>query len=265
MIRIDTPEALASHIASFKKQHSHCETNLFLQPEELDRAIRKGRIHVQETEGCLSLYIRLAAGETMYYCYADSPGNIKPDSGARPVYIEVIGKAKAQTQWQAQMEAIAAGLDSSYVQMKTSAAKLILQNTSLLPDGFSIRKSTPADRIPIYDYFRPVQDRTPDPDQLDAYLADAEGWIIEEAGMQAGFLIAKEAMGASSLEYIAIHPQYRRRSLGEALVWRYLSDTCPHVKNYTLWVNQENQGARALYEKFGYTASALEKRIYQLT
>jgi ribosomal protein S18 acetylase RimI-like enzyme len=71
-----------------------------------------------------------------------------------------------------------------------------------------------------------------------------EVWLAEEQGHVVGFA----AISAARLEQLYVHPDHQRRGIGAAL----LSKTKERQPDgFTLWVFQQNEGARRFYEANG--------------
>lgn len=63
---------------------------------------------------------------------------------------------------------------------------------------------------------------------------------------------------------IAVHPDFRRRGIGEALVSVLLSHTIQNgVAKHTLEVRASNAPAISLYKKFGFESAGLRKNYYE--
>ena len=63
---------------------------------------------------------------------------------------------------------------------------------------------------------------------------------------------------------VAVHPDYRRSGIGEALLTILLDHTIKNgINSHTLEVRASNKPAICLYEKFGFEASGLRKNYYE--
>ncbi len=63
---------------------------------------------------------------------------------------------------------------------------------------------------------------------------------------------------------VAVHPGFRRRGIGEALVTVLLDHTEKNgVLNHTLEVRASNDAAISLYSKFGFQPAGLRKKYYE--
>ena len=90
------------------------------------------------------------------------------------------------------------------------------------------------------------------------YLDDASPAAKDSAGALVGFAVGcQESLRSGILLDLAVHPNFRRRGLGEALVLRVLRALLAlgYVKAH-LWVTEGNSPARTLYEKVGFTVDA---------
>ena len=81
----------------------------------------------------------------------------------------------------------------------------------------------------------------------------------------AGYIGSQTVLGESDMMNIAVHPDYRRRGVGRALVLAL----CEAVKKQmiasalTLEVRNSNAPAIALYESLGFAQIGLRKNYYQ--
>jgi [ribosomal protein S18]-alanine N-acetyltransferase len=80
------------------------------------------------------------------------------------------------------------------------------------------------------------------------------------AGMIVMWLIMDEAHIAT----IAVHPDYRRRGIAEALLITALQAAARHgAKEATLEVRAGNQAAQKLYQKFNFEIAGVRPRYYR--
>lgn len=65
---------------------------------------------------------------------------------------------------------------------------------------------------------------------------------------------------------VAVHPDYQRQGLGQALLWAMLKQAHQRgLERATLEVRVSNQAAIALYEKFGFREAGRRRRYYEDT
>jgi ribosomal-protein-alanine N-acetyltransferase len=63
---------------------------------------------------------------------------------------------------------------------------------------------------------------------------------------------------------VAVHPAYRRRGIGEALISVLLAHTVNNgIRSHTLEVRASNKAAISLYTKFGFEPAGLRKNYYE--
>ncbi|BAZ29453.1 ribosomal-protein-alanine acetyltransferase [Cylindrospermum sp. NIES-4074] len=79
-------------------------------------------------------------------------------------------------------------------------------------------------------------------------------------GMGCFWSILEEA----HITILAVHPQYHRQGLGQALLYSLLKAAGDRgLERATLEVRASNQAAIALYEKFGFKTAGRRRRYYQ--
>ena len=90
-------------------------------------------------------------------------------------------------------------------------------------------------------------------------------WLVAvEEDVVCGYIGSQSVMGESDMMNVAVHPDFRRKGIGEALVGA-LSDALKALgnTNLTLEVRASNAPAIALYEKLGFTQVGLRKNYYR--
>ena len=81
----------------------------------------------------------------------------------------------------------------------------------------------------------------------------------------AGYIGSQTVLGESDMMNIAVHPDYRRRGIGRALVLALCAAVKKHMiaSALTLEVRDSNVPAIALYESLGFAQIGLRKNYYQ--
>lgn len=70
--------------------------------------------------------------------------------------------------------------------------------------------------------------------------------------------------GEGHITNVAVHPDYRRRHIGEAIVSALLAEAeTAGVFAETLEVRAMNSAAQGLYAKFGFKAAGIRKGYYE--
>ena len=90
-------------------------------------------------------------------------------------------------------------------------------------------------------------------------------WLVALDGETvAGYIGSQTVMDETDMMNVAVHPEYRRQGIGEALVMaliRQLQQT--GSKNLSLEVRTSNVSARNLYEKLGFIQVGKRPRYYR--
>lgn len=72
-----------------------------------------------------------------------------------------------------------------------------------------------------------------------------------------------KVMDEGQITNIAVHPDYRRRGIGEKMLKMLIENTKEEgISFYTLEVRESNTGAIKLYEKLGFIKNGLRKEYY---
>ena len=90
-------------------------------------------------------------------------------------------------------------------------------------------------------------------------------WLVaEENGAVLGYIGSQTVMDESDMMNVAVHPDYRRRGIGQALVLTLAQRLKEKgSRSLALEVRTSNAPAIALYEKLGFTRAGLRKNYYR--
>ena len=89
-------------------------------------------------------------------------------------------------------------------------------------------------------------------------------WLVAvEDGVLCGYIGSQSVMGESDMMNVAVHPEHRRKGVGERLVLA-LCDALRHENtSLTLEVRATNAPAISLYEKLGFAQVGLRRNYYR--
>lgn len=107
----------------------------------------------------------------------------------------------------------------------------------------------------------------------DGYLREIESDCSEllvlrqedtEPGAIAALGSAWAILEEAHITIVAVHPDYQRQGLGQAMVWALLHSAWRRgLERATLEVRESNAAAIALYQKFGFREAGRRRRYYQ--
>lgn len=88
--------------------------------------------------------------------------------------------------------------------------------------------------------------------------------IAQEADAVIGYVIATQYVEVWHILDIAVHQEYRRRSVASDLL-ESLLELCGQQQHrgYTLEVRKSNRGALKMYESFGFICTGIRKGYYR--
>ena len=88
--------------------------------------------------------------------------------------------------------------------------------------------------------------------------------VAEVDGALAGYAGLWCIVDEGHITNVAVHPDWRRRHIGEALISVLLEHTLKNgIKSHTLEVRASNDPAISLYKKFGFEPAGLRKNYYE--
>lgn len=104
------------------------------------------------------------------------------------------------------------------------------------------------------------------PAAFDAELANAHSrcWVAEEDGRVVGALVIWRVLDEAHIATIAVHPDYRRRGIGKALLRAGMDAAYAEgARIYHLEVRAGNLAAQKMYADFGYEVVGRRPKYYQ--
>lgn len=91
----------------------------------------------------------------------------------------------------------------------------------------------------------------------------ARCWVTREDDRVAGYLCLWEVVDELHITNVAVHPAYRRRGIGRAMLAAVLEDAVRRSLSLVgLEVRPTNDEARALYESFGFRVVGRRRGYY---
>ena len=90
-------------------------------------------------------------------------------------------------------------------------------------------------------------------------------WLVADCdGQVAGYIGSQTVMGETDMMNVAVHPDYRRHGIGEALVNALVNVLKEQGSRcLTLEVRASNEPAKKLYEKLGFYQVGVRPRYYR--
>lgn len=100
--------------------------------------------------------------------------------------------------------------------------------------------------------------------QNDLTNENAVYFCLEDDGKVIGYVGMWESFGEGNINNIAVLPEYRRKGYARLLLEHLISYGKKHKLTFlTLEVRESNAGARALYQKMGFSQVGVRKKYYE--
>ena len=89
-------------------------------------------------------------------------------------------------------------------------------------------------------------------------------WLVaEDDGVVLGYIGSQISFPEADVMNVAVHPQHRRKGVGERLVLALCDALCDEHTSLTLEVRASNAPAISLYEKLGFAQVGLRRNYYR--
>jgi len=90
-------------------------------------------------------------------------------------------------------------------------------------------------------------------------------WLVALEGQTVvGYIGSQTVMGETDMMNVAVHPDFRRRGIAEALIGKLVADLkAKESHSLTLEVRSSNSAAQKLYEKLGFDLVGKRPRYYR--
>ncbi len=90
-------------------------------------------------------------------------------------------------------------------------------------------------------------------------------WLVAlEGEAVAGYIGSQTVLGETDMMNVAVHPDFRRQGVAEALVTELVSQLKQmESHSLTLEVRASNEAAKALYEKLGFALAGIRPKYYR--
>lgn len=112
----------------------------------------------------------------------------------------------------------------------------------------------------LHIYFDPYSEQLPMIDEIENWVRRGELLVYEDNDIVSGFILFDIIGVTSYLRYWFVHPNYRNRKVGSALLNRYFYES-RNTKRQLFWVIESNINAIIRYKHYGFQEENLFDRI----
>lgn len=130
----------------------------------------------------------------------------------------------------------------------------------------NLRKMTVADlpAVALLDQLSFSQPWPPAAFEVELENLNARCWVAEEAGFVTAALVLWRVLDEAHIATIAVHPDFRRRGIGKALLRAGMDAAYAEgARIYQLEVRAGNLAAQKMYADFGYEVVGRRSKYYQ--
>lgn len=241
-------KALAEEIAGYLSEKRR--TNCFLQPEDWEGILERGKIFRMEFSGGLYLLVEKERQFDLFYFLERNTKPVPLPDMQKPVILEQVsaeraGVSPALEEWEA------VGF-RQYLRRKRLF--LAAKNTGQENREITFCGENEQERIQtlLTESFEPYTSDLPDAATLAADLREKRVIAIRKDGKLLGFLRFGREKKISVLRQIAVLPAARGGGIGNGLVRDWLALERENAAKFQLWVREDNPPALRMYEKLGF-------------
>jgi GNAT superfamily N-acetyltransferase len=255
-----------SSFEQFKALHKEAmisgkkRTNFLLPDIAVVDAINASRLLFERIDNQLSIIIRRERGDYLYI-FTGNPCSAIVPSDLHDIIFSFYGQETIQSEWRD------FALNNNlhfYTRALRMSCKTINLNKTPLRSEFHIELKD-IDYKGFSDinakYFDPIRDNKPEEWEWEEWKKDKDFLFIycetELAGIR---VVARHAPTPIPVHNLAVMHGYRRRGVAQMLLSAGLEET--GITNLQLWVHADNEPARKLYDKCGYTYDGTYNEYY---
>ncbi len=112
------------------------------------------------------------------------------------------------------------------------------------------------------EYFDPVCEQIPLVEEINRWIDNGQMVIYSLDGISIqGFLIFEKIGQTAFLRYWFVHPEYRDKKVGSALIQFFFKE-CISTKRQIFWVIRSNTNAIKRYEHYGFKPESMVDDIF---
>jgi len=249
-----------------KSERPSFATNFYATPEAIDGWIARGRLFLEEREGCLLLFRRDQDFHHLHYAAADS-GTLAAALGDRrapwrsgTVTADLIGR-------EADLGITVETFVGAGFYRHASLVRMSRIGDSSSPEAYAdpeVVFAEPQDAPAIHTFLAQLLDRyseqLPDLEEIHAALSH-RGLLVLRRGEDLGGVLFFETTGLTSvLRYWFVNDRFRNLGIGARLIRTYFR-LCKASKRIVLWVISDNDDAIAKYEHYRFRREGLVDHV----
>lgn len=242
-------------------------TNCYLSSHEVMEKIRTHEIHCFCYEGIVVLIHSLDGIHKMYYFLEDMDiliphlvGKIREDMKE---YQDVVGTVVARIPDKnvSVLERLEFRSYKEYIRKQMPAGAMDWCEAVPMTEIAGVRDLDDIYQL-LHGTFDVMSDHLVSRQELYAFLELSQVLKVSINGELAGVLLFESFGKKSYLRSICVNDKYRGRKVGSSLLKGYIGRNQKKTKLFYLWVENTNERAICLYERFGYKDDGLREYIY---
>lgn len=269
MEKINSLSQLNEIINEKKRLYGRLQSNSFLLPNEIEDYIRREKMYVQDiVEGILILCDEVEYYHVYYYCSMQQASVLKEME--KPLVMDFTFKGIESQKIKQMKEYWVQSGFKHYKRYERMRQKSDYDNEHEIPYGYLIT----AAKVEQIQLIRSLWESSldiysiplPDMQSMTEMIEKQKVYTLtNESDELCGAAVTQMKGNTCIIEHVVITPNFRGWGLGEVLVKEILNRLKDKgITTNLLWVDENNVGALALYEKCGFISDEMKSDQYLL-
>lgn len=256
MNKVESYKQILDDIRIIKNLKEGFLTNFYPDIEKVNKWIKYGELYSRKINNTLLLFRKREYFFNLFYC---ASSKYVLDSAIRELEVTYSGKhfivdlLGSEKNVIVLKEIFIKNNFYNYVSLCRMSKSTNYVNSTDLNTVLKTAESQHSDKIfeLLNTYFDPIAEQLPYLEEIINWIELGHIKIYEKDGLILGFVIYDLIGLTSYLRYWFVHPKYRDKKIGSALLKRFFYDS-KGTKRQLFWVIQSNDNAIKRYKHYGF-------------